>query len=112
MEQMFLTLFILTMIMHPCVLQLKAILQARCFYCLYMAGPVKVLIFIKTDYITQNIGNKYAIVYWDQRNAGASQGDSNGNDLNLPQMTDDLKKVIQLLKGRYGQNSEVFPFRA
>jgi len=78
------------------------------FLLLVHGGPGESSYYYKTDYITQNIGNKYAIVYWDQRNAGASQGGSNDNHLNLPQMTDDLKKVIQVIKGRYGQNSEVF----
>ena len=71
-------------------------------------GPGSGSEFYKTDYISQNIGNKYAVVYWDQRNAGASQGNNNGNNLNLVQMTDDLKKVILVLKSRYGQNSSIF----
>jgi len=80
----------------------------KIFLLLVHGGPGEGSYFLKTDYISQNVGNKYAIVYWDQRNAGASQGSSNDNHLNLPQMTDDLKKVIQVIKGRYGQNSEVF----
>src|ERR1035437_1694212 len=68
-------------------------------------GPGSSSYFYNTDYISQNIENKYAVVYWDQRNAGASQGNANGDHLNLPQMTDDLKKVIQLIKSRYGQSS-------
>ncbi len=71
-------------------------------------GPGTGSSFYNTESITQNIENKYAVVYWDQRNAGASQGNSNGNYLNLSQMTDDLKKVIQVLKSRYGQNASVF----
>lgn len=71
-------------------------------------GPGSSSYFYNTDYISQNIENKYAVVYWDQRNAGASQGNSNGDHLNLPQMTEDLKKVIQLIKYRYGQGSAVF----
>jgi len=71
-------------------------------------GPGTGSFFYNTDYISQNIENKYAVVYWDQRNAGASQGNSNGDHLNLPQMTDDLKKVIQLIKHRYGQGSAIF----
>jgi pimeloyl-ACP methyl ester carboxylesterase len=81
---------------------------SKVFLLLVHGGPGESAYFYKTDYISQNIGNKYAIVYWDQRNAGASQGSSNDNHLNLPQMTDDLKKVIELIKGRYGQNSRVF----
>lgn len=82
--------------------------SSQVFLLLVHGGPGESSYFYKTDYISQNIGSKYALVYWDQRNAGASQGGSNGNNLNLPQMTDDLKKVIELLKGRYGQNSAVF----
>ena len=71
-------------------------------------GPGSSSYFYNTDYISQNIENKYAVVYWDQRNAGGSQGNSNGDHLNLPQMTEDLKKVIQLIKHRYGQDSGIF----
>jgi len=71
-------------------------------------GPGASSLFYHTDYISQNIEDKYAVVYWDQRNAGASQGNSNSDDLNLPQMTKDLKKLIQVIKSRYGQNASVF----
>ena len=71
-------------------------------------GPGSSSYFYNTDYITQNIEDKYAVVYWDQRNAGASQGNSNGDNLNLPQMTEDLGKVIQLIKYRYGKGSGIF----
>lgn len=82
--------------------------SSQVFLLLVHGGPGESSYFYKSDYISQNIGNKYAIVYWDQRNAGASQGNSNGKYLNLDQMTDDLKKVIQVIKSRYGQNSVVF----
>jgi pimeloyl-ACP methyl ester carboxylesterase len=62
----------------------------------------------RTNYISQNLENKCAMVYWDQRNAGASQGNNNGPNLNLNQMVDDLYKVIQVLKFRYGQNISLF----
>src|SRR5665647_872155 len=71
-------------------------------------GPGTGSFIYNTPYISQNIENKYAVVYWDQRNAGASQGNSNGDHLNLPQMTEGLKKVIQLIKYRYGQGSGIF----
>jgi len=71
-------------------------------------GPGASSYFYNTDYISQNIEDKYAVVYMDQRNAGASQGNSNAKYLSLAQMTDDLKKVILVLKSRYGQNSSIF----
>lgn len=81
---------------------------SRVFVVLVHGGPGESSYFYNTDYISKNLESNYSIVYWDQRNAGASQGNSNGSNLNLSQLTDDLKKVIQLLKGRYGQNSSVF----
>jgi pimeloyl-ACP methyl ester carboxylesterase len=81
---------------------------SKVFAVLIHGGPGESSYFYNTDYINTNLESKYSIVYWDQRNAGASQGNRNGNDLNLKQITEDLKKVIQLLKGRYGQNSSVF----
>jgi proline iminopeptidase len=71
-------------------------------------GPGTGSFFYNTEYISQNIEDKCAAVYWDQRNAGASQGNINGKFLNLSQMTDDLKKVILVIKSRYGQNSSIF----
>jgi pimeloyl-ACP methyl ester carboxylesterase len=82
--------------------------SSQVFLIFVHGGPGASYLFYNTDYISQNIENKYAVVYWDERNAGASQGNSNGQYLNLPQMTDDLKKAIQLIKNRYGQNSSVF----
>jgi pimeloyl-ACP methyl ester carboxylesterase len=82
--------------------------SSKTFLVFVHGGPGTGSFFYNTDYISQNIENKYAALYWDQRNAGASQGNSNGDDLNLPQMTEDLKKVIQLIKHRYGEDSRVF----
>ena len=71
-------------------------------------GPGTGSLFYNTEYITNNIENKYAAVYWDQRNAGASQGNANSSNLNLDQMTDDLRELILVLKHRYGQDISVF----
>jgi len=81
---------------------------SKTFLIFVHGGPGSSSYFYNTDYISQNIENKYAVVYWDQRNAGGSQGNSNRDHLNLPQMTEDLKKVIQLIKYRYGQDSGIF----
>jgi pimeloyl-ACP methyl ester carboxylesterase len=80
----------------------------RVFIVFVHGGPGAGAFMYDTDYLRRNIGDKYAIVYWDERNAGASQGNSNGKDLNLAQMTDDLKKVLHVLKARYGEDSKLF----
>lgn len=78
------------------------------FILIIHGGPGISSYFYDTKYISQNLGDKYAMVYWDQRNAGASQGTSNGRELHLDQMVEDLKKVIEVLKFRYGQNMSLF----
>lgn len=82
--------------------------QSKTFLIMVHGGPGVGSFAYKTDYISQHIADKYAIVYWDQRNAGSSQGNANSNHLNLSQMTEDLKKVVQLIKSRYGENASVF----
>jgi pimeloyl-ACP methyl ester carboxylesterase len=81
---------------------------SQTFLLIVHGGPGSDSNIFNTNYISQHIEDKYAVVYWDQRNSGASQGNSNSNSLTLSNMTDDLKKVIQVLKSRYGQNSKVF----
>jgi pimeloyl-ACP methyl ester carboxylesterase len=58
-------------------------------------------------YISDLIEPKYAVAYWDQRTAGGSQGNSTDN-FNLETMVEDLKKVILLLKKRYGADVSIF----
>jgi pimeloyl-ACP methyl ester carboxylesterase len=82
--------------------------ESNTFLLFVHGGPGTSSFFYNTDYISNNIEDKYACVYWDERNAGASQGNSNGENLNLNQMTEDLKKVITVLKYRYGQDANVF----
>ncbi len=78
------------------------------FILIIHGGPGVSSFFYDTKYISTHLGDKYAMVYWDQRNAGASQGTNNGKDLNLGVMVEDLKKVIEVLKYRYGKNISIF----
>jgi pimeloyl-ACP methyl ester carboxylesterase len=82
--------------------------SSNTFVLIIHGGPGASSYFYNTDYISQNLGDKYAMVYWDQRNSGASQGTSNSDHLHLEQMVVDLKKVIQVLKFRYGQDMSLF----
>jgi pimeloyl-ACP methyl ester carboxylesterase len=78
------------------------------FILIIHGGPGVSSYFYDTKYITDHLEDKYAMVYWDQRNAGAAQGTTNGKDLHLGIMVEDLKKVIEVLKYRYGQDISVF----
>ncbi|HAS42216.1 MAG TPA: hypothetical protein DCS93_17195 [Microscillaceae bacterium] len=82
--------------------------SSRTFLLFIHGGPGTSAFFYNTDYLSQHLENRYALVYWDHRNSGASQGNTNQKYLNLPQMTEDLKKVIQVIRHRYGNHSRVF----
>lgn len=55
----------------------------------------------------QRIEPAYAVAYWDQRLAGASQGTTPPKQT-IAQHGDDLKKVVLLLKHRYGQDTKIW----
>ncbi len=82
--------------------------SSNTFVLIIHGGPGASSYIYNTDYIIHNVEDKCAMVYWDQRNAGASQGNINGNNLNLDQMIEDLVKVIQVLKYRYGHDMSLF----
>ena len=81
---------------------------SKTFILIIHGGPGAGAFFYNTKYISKNLEDNFALVYWDQRNAGASQGSSNGGNLHLDQMVDDLKKVIKVLKFRYGNDISLF----
>ena len=50
----------------------------------------------------------YAVVYWEQRCGGISQGNCDYNELELADYTQDLEKLIILLKDRYDTDIRIF----
>ncbi len=50
----------------------------------------------------------FAVVYWDQRCAGTSQGTFDYKQLELNQYTADLEKLIILLKNQYANDISIF----
>lgn len=63
--------------------------------------------FQNDDYSDKYLEPNVAVAYWDQRGAGGSQG-SNTPPLALNQYADDLKKLVLLLKYRYGNETKIF----
>jgi pimeloyl-ACP methyl ester carboxylesterase len=53
---------------------------------------------------------KYLVAYWDQRHAGASQGNFDKADLTIDLMAEDMLLTIRLLKHKYGSNKKIFAF--
>lgn len=57
---------------------------------------------------TDQLWSRYAVAYWDQRDAGTAAGNNNYADLTLDQMIEDLEKLVTVLKYRYGNDLEIF----
>ncbi len=61
-----------------------------------------------TGRYAQLLEEKYAMVYFDQRGQGASQGAYAKKRLTLQQYADDIHNLVLLLKQRYGTGISVF----
>jgi proline iminopeptidase len=46
--------------------------------------------------------DEYAVVYWDQRASGASQGNTQPETIHMAQFVDDLHRLVQLIQSKYG----------
>jgi len=58
--------------------------------------------------LVEKVEAKYAVVYWDQRNSGISQGGANGQFNQVADFVADFEKLITLLKYRYGTDISIF----
>lgn len=52
--------------------------------------------------------DKYAMVYWDQRGSGMAQGKLNRENFTLEEMKKDVMALVSVLKDKYGDDIELF----
>ena len=57
----------------------------------------------------EDLENKYAIAYWDQRGQGMSHGKYATEEITIETMVDDLRAVILVLKEKY-KGTKVFVY--
>lgn len=57
--------------------------------------------------VFRNLETEYALVYWDQRGSGCSQGKAKPESMNMDQFVEDLEKLIAVINSKY-QNSKIF----
>ena len=60
----------------------------------------------RTSYVTEKVEKEFAVVYYDQSFAGSTQG--NGGTVSLERIRDDFKKMILLLKLKYGSDKKLY----
>lgn len=89
-------------------IQVEGNTLSKAYVLVVHGGPGASAFVYDKNYYRDHLENQLAMVFWDQRNAGASQGNNNGNNLHLDQIVEDLKKVIELLKYRYGQDIRIY----
>lgn len=51
---------------------------------------------------------EFAVVYWDQRNSGNSQGTHNAEHVTINSFVEDVHKLLSVLKVRYGNDVSIF----
>ncbi|MCB0521184.1 MAG: alpha/beta hydrolase [Lewinellaceae bacterium] len=60
--------------------------------------------------LSDPLEKRYAVAYWDQRQAGNTRGHGKLDDLNVETVVGDLELVVGLLRYRYGQDISIFLF--
>ena len=61
-----------------------------------------------TQPFTDLLEEKYAMVYYDQRNAGLSRGDWNEELFTIDQHVEDLEKIIEFIEFKFGEDIQIF----
>ncbi len=56
----------------------------------------------------EQLEEQYAMVYWDQRGQGMSQGKYADTEVTVAQMADDLRALIGVVKAHYGEDIRIF----
>lgn len=74
-------------------------LQSRKMLLFLHGGPGECSMCLREFF--DGIEQEMAVVYWDQRIAGAASGNADPASLTYPQFAEDLEMIIKLLKDRY-----------
>ncbi len=81
---------------------------SKTFMLMIHGGPGGDAIIYRSPYVVENLEEEIAMVYWDQRNGGATQGGANGANDEVDIFIEDLEKMVALLKHRYGDDISLF----
>jgi pimeloyl-ACP methyl ester carboxylesterase len=78
------------------------------FLIIVHGGPGSSGYLYQTPKMEEIVQKECAVVYYDQRNAGASQGNADSDLFTLPIYADDLHELISVLQYRYGDDIGIF----
>lgn len=83
-------------------------IASKVFFLYLHGGPGGGSFAYNSGYFADEMEKDYAMVYLDQRGNGASQGGYKREALTIDQNSDDIYKLVQLLKAKYGNDSKFF----
>lgn len=88
--------------------QVKGNTASKVFLVIVHGGPGSSGYVYHTPKMEEIIQKDIAVVFYDQRNAGASQGNANTDNYNLAIYADDLHELLTVLQYRYGADIKFF----
>jgi pimeloyl-ACP methyl ester carboxylesterase len=81
---------------------------SKTFLLMVHGGPGGDALIYRDSLVKSTIETDFAVVYWDQRSAGSSQGNYSLKEVMLEDVVIDLERVISILQSRYGKNISLF----
>lgn len=82
--------------------------SSKKFIVILHGGPGGNSIVYRDPYVKEEVEQDYAVVYWDQRFAGNSQGNSGDTDVSA--FREDIKNLLLLLRSKYGADNRFYLF--
>jgi pimeloyl-ACP methyl ester carboxylesterase len=84
-------------------LYVKGNIKSGVFILFLHGGPGASAFYDEFGSFFSEIESKYAVVYWEQRGSGISQGNAPEKSINIPQYHQDIDKVLALLNYLYNK---------
>lgn len=78
------------------------------FLLILHGGPGGAGITYRTSAMKNSIESDYAVVYYDQRGQGMSQGHLNKENLTTEEIAKDIDALIAVIRHKYGASSQIF----
>lgn len=82
--------------------------SSKTFIALLHGGPGGNGLEYRVGTYAEQLEERYAMVYWDQRGQGMAQGTYFSDEVTIAQMVDDTRALMLVLRERYGDDIRIF----
>lgn len=80
----------------------------KIFIILLSGGPGSSGLQYRYGKFSEELEKRYAMVYWDQRGQGMSQGNYDKEDVTIEEMVKDVRALALVIKEKWGQDCKLF----